>query len=86
MVWVVDKRIVRHVLERDGQFVEIPVRVKFEYEQVDGRMIDGTLETEKLYNEPSVLKIFPGLDAHELEREIEATVQRDIREYIALGR
>ena len=34
MVWVVDKKIVRHVVERDGRFAEVPVRVSFEFEPV----------------------------------------------------
>ena len=86
MVWVVDKKIVRHVLERDGRFAEVPVRASFEYESEDGKLVDGTLTTKTLYNEKNVLKVFPGLTAEELAAEIEETVDRDVREYIALGR
>jgi hypothetical protein len=35
-VWLVEKKIVRHVLDMGFEHVEIPVRVKFEFEVKEG--------------------------------------------------
>ena len=39
MVWVVEKKIFRHILDMDFERVEIPVRVKFEFEVVEGSFV-----------------------------------------------
>ena len=84
MVWVVDKKTVKHLLERDGKLLEIPVRVKFEYEYKDGKLVPGTIKTEKLYNQKGVVKRFPNIDINDLEEQIQQSIDRDIRDYIAL--
>lgn len=84
MVWVVDKKTVRHLLERDGKLLEIPVRVKFEYEYKEGNLVPGTIRTEKLYNRQGVVKRFPDIDVDELDEQIQKSVDRDVRDHIAL--
>ena len=85
MVWVVDKKTVRHLLERDGKLLEIPVRVKFEYQYKDGKLVPGSIKTEKLYNQKGVVLRFPNIDVEDLESKIQESVERDIRDYIALS-
>jgi hypothetical protein len=85
MLWAVDKKIVRHVLERDGQLVEIPIRVTFEYAIEDGTLVDDTLSLKTLFNAAAVLKRFPNLDETELHDEIDANVRREINEHLALA-
>jgi hypothetical protein len=85
MLWAVDKKIVRHVLERDGQLVEIPIRVTFEYAIEDGTLVDDTLSLKTLFNAAAVLKHFPTLDETDLHDEIEDNVRREIDEHLALA-
>ena len=85
MLWAVDKIIVRHLLERDGVLAEIPIRVSFEYAVEDGELVADSLTLNTLFNEAAVLKHFPNLDKSELDQEIAATVQQEIREHLALS-
>ena len=85
MLWAVDKKIIRHVLQRDGQLVEIPIRVTFEYAIHRGTLVNDTLKVETLFNEAAVLKQFPNLDLQGLVDEIEANAQQEIQEHLALA-
>ena len=85
MLWAVDKKIVRHVLEHDGQLVEIPIRVTFEYAIEDGALVDDTLTLKTLFNEAAVLKRFPTLDKQDLDEQISVNVRREIHEHLALA-
>ncbi|MDH3640651.1 MAG: hypothetical protein OES38_01040 [Gammaproteobacteria bacterium] len=85
MLWAVDKKIVRHLLERDGVLVEIPIRVSFEYAVEDGQLVADSLTLKTLFNEAAVLKRFPGLDKSELDEAISATVLQEIHEHLALS-
>ena len=31
MLWVVDKKVVKHVIEADSALIEVPVRIRFEF-------------------------------------------------------
>ena len=85
MLWAVDKKIVRHVLEHDGQLVEIPIRVTFEYAIEDGALVDDTLTLKTLFNEAAVLKRFPTLDKQDLDEQISVIVGREFQEHLALA-
>ena len=85
MLWAVDKKIVRHLLEHDGVLVEIPIRVSFEYAVEDGQLVADSLTLKTLFNEAAVLKRFPGLDKSELDEAISATVLQEIHEHLALS-
>lgn len=84
MVWVIDKKVVRHLLEADSQLVEIPVRVKFEFELEDGSLVADSLKLETLYNKALVCKKFPNLDADQLDEEIHKTVDDAIDEHLRM--
>ena len=85
LIWVVDKQIVRHLIERSGQMVELPIRVAFEYALEGNAVVEGSLTLKTLYNKPSVLKCFPGFDPDELESEVQHTVERAIDEHLAMA-
>ena len=85
MIWVVDKKIVRHLIEHGGQLVELPIRVSFEYAVEEGTIVDGSLSLKTLYNKASVQKHLPTIDGEILEGEVQATVARSIDEHLAMS-
>ena len=54
MVWVVEKKIVHHILDMDYEQVEIPVRIKFEFEVMEGILVPNILSKETLYNRTAI--------------------------------
>jgi hypothetical protein len=82
MVWVVEKKIVHHVLHMGFERVEIPVRVKFEFEVKEGVLVPDTLSKETLYNRDAVANHFPIVRLPLLDREIEKTVGNEITDYL----
>lgn len=82
MIWVVDKRVVRHLVESSNRLFELPVRVEFEYQCVDGEYVEGTLKTRKLFNEKQVLAMCPDIKRDELNAAVDDSVQRDVLEFI----
>jgi len=82
MVWVVEKKIVHHILDMGFERVEILVRVKFEFEVIEGVLVPNTLSKETLYNQNAVAKRFPKVRLPLLDREIEKTVEDEIMEYL----
>lgn len=85
MIWIVDKKVVPHLIEQDGRLAEVPVRVKFEYAVEDGTVIDGSLSHEQLYNRDAVCRHFPELDDAALDDAVQATVERAIDEHLAMA-
>ncbi len=85
MIWVVDKKVVRHLVEQNGQLAEVPIRVSFEYAVEEGTVLDGTLSMKQLYNRDAVCRHFPNLDDERLDEEVQATVERAIDEHLALS-
>ncbi|MEE9254526.1 MAG: hypothetical protein V3U43_06300 [Pseudomonadales bacterium] len=84
MVWVVDKKVVRHLLETDVELVDIPIRVKFEFELDDGRLVADSLKLETLYNKALVCKRFPNVDGAWLDDEVQKTVDQAIDEHLRM--
>ena len=82
MIWVVDKRIVTHLVESRNRLFELPVRVEFEYQRQDGHYVEGSLKTSTLFNEKHVLETCPDVSREALNVSIADSVQRDILEYI----
>ncbi len=86
MVMVVDKKVVKHVVQTGDGLLEIPVRISFEYEIESARFVDGTMSREYLFNRAAVLKHFPRIDAGELDEEIEHIVDRSLEEHLRYSR
>lgn len=80
MIVVVDKKVVKHLVETGGGLLEIPIRVKYEYSLQDRRFVDGSMKRELLYNRKAVRKHFPQIDSAELDRDINATVDQSLEE------
>ncbi|MCY3859108.1 MAG: hypothetical protein OXG25_09405 [Gammaproteobacteria bacterium] len=84
MIWVVDKRVVTHLVESCNRLFELPVRVEFEYQCDGGQYVEGSLKTKPLFNEAQVLKTCPDISREELNASVEDSVRRDILEYIKM--
>ena len=82
MVWVVEKKIVHHVLDMGFERVEIPVRVKFEFEVKDGIVVSNSLSKEVLYNRNAIEKRYPEVRMPSLNSDIQKTVEDEIMEYL----
>jgi len=80
MIVVIDKKVVKHLVETGDGLLEIPVRVSFEYHVENNRFVDGTMKREILYNRGAVRKHFPRLDDEALECDISSTVDRSLAE------
>jgi hypothetical protein len=62
--------------------VGIPVRVKFEFDVQNGKLVSDSLSVESLYNQQAVVKRYPGVRMDSLDKEIQRTIQREIRNYL----
>lgn len=82
MVWVVEKKIFYHILDMGFESVGIPVRVKFEFDVKEGMFIADSLSVETLYNQQAIVKRYPGVKMDALDKEIQRTVQQEIRNYL----
>jgi hypothetical protein len=82
MVWIVEKKVVHHVLGLGFEKVTIPVRVSFEFEVKEGAFLPDSLTSQKLYNKSALEKRYPKLDFAALEHSIDNTVRRDIMTYV----
>jgi hypothetical protein len=85
VIWVVDRKVVRHLITQDGQLAEVPIRVTFEYAVEDGSVLDGTLSLKRLYNKGAVCRHFPDIDDEQLDEDVQATVERAVDEHLALS-
>ncbi len=85
MIWVIDKKVVRHLIQRNRQMAELPIRVSFEFALEEGTVLDGSLTLKTLYNKSAVCRHFPDIDEIALEDEVQATVERAIDEHLALS-
>jgi len=79
-MWVVDKKIVRHLIQRRGGLLELPVRVKYEYCVEDGVFRAGSLQRDVLYNADAVIKHIPELSKERLAADVLASVDRALEE------
>jgi hypothetical protein len=85
LIWIVDKKVVPHLIQEGGQLAELPVRVSFEYAVEDGTVVNGSLSLNTLYNKHTVNKHFPGIDDDQLEEAVQATAERAVDEHLALS-
>ena len=82
MVWLVGKKVIHHQLDLGCERVNIPVRVKFEFEILKGSFVTDSLSTDSLYNRQLLQKRYPQLDLISLDQSIEQLVKREIYNYI----
>jgi hypothetical protein len=82
MIWLVEKKIFHHILDMGFERVQFPVRVKFEFEVLEGSFVPDTLTKEILYNQDAILKHYPKTKLSSLESAIEEMVENKILEFI----
>ena len=82
MVWVIEKKVVHHMLSLGFEKVNIPVRVKFEFEVDNGSFVPNSLTRHTVYNKKTLEKRYPALDVDLLEASIENTVKREILQHL----
>jgi hypothetical protein len=82
MIWVVEKKVVYHLLDLGFERIKIPVRVKFEFAVEQGILVPDSLTKSILYNRLLLEKHYPHLDRPRLEAAIAKTVVREIDTYL----
>ncbi|HVO84041.1 MAG TPA: hypothetical protein VMU60_06430 [Syntrophobacteria bacterium] len=82
MIWVVEKKVVYHLLDLGFERIRIPVRVEFEFAVERGTLVPDSLTKTVLYNRPLLEKRYPHLDRSRLDATIENTVDREILIYL----
>lgn len=82
MLYVCDKKTVKHLVEYSETLMEIPVRVAFQYQLDEGLFVEGSMEKDVLYNERVALKRIPILSAEKLQAEIEQLVDQALVEHL----
>lgn len=82
MLWVVDKKVIRHTIDVGTALVEVPIRIRFEYCLRDETFVEGTVKRDFLYNRPELLRRFTRLEPGVLDADIEDAVDRTIVEHL----
>lgn len=82
MVWVVEKRVFYHLLDLGFESVNVPIRVKFEFEIAEGALVADSISRSILYNRPALERRYPNLDLARLQRSIEKKVDSEIHKYL----
>lgn len=82
MVWLVEKKIVHHLLDLGFERIRIPIRLKFEFEVKGGALVPGSLCIKRLYNRQALERAYPRLNPISLEKSIERTVDFTIKAYL----
>ena len=82
MLWIVDKKVVKHVINARSTLVEVPIRISFEYGLRDDKFVEGTLTRKFIFNRKELLRRFPDLDSKILDDEIEDIVDQSLLEYL----
>ena len=81
-MWLVEKKIIYHWLDMGFERVRIPVRVKFEFEVIEGSLVSDSLSFETLFNTQVLEKRYPRAKLEVLAGEVEQTVKRNIFGYL----
>jgi hypothetical protein len=82
MVWIVEKKVVHHMIGLPFESVTIPVSVTFEFEVKEGVFLPDSLSSRRLYNRTSLEKRYPNIDFASLEHSIDNTVSKEIMIYL----
>jgi len=82
MLAVVDKKVVKHLIDYGDSLVEVSVRISFQYDIEATQFVPGSMERKILYNRMHVLRRLPRLDAAELDAEIEILVDQSLEEHL----
>ena len=82
MLWVVDKKVIKHVIEAGSALVEVPVRIRFEFSLAEERFVSGSMKRTFVYNRQALIRQFPQLDSDRLDAEMREVVDRALCEHL----
>lgn len=82
MVWLVEKKIFYHMIDLGFERVNIPIRVKFEFEVKEGAFVFDSIVINTLYNKQILEKRYPQLKTERLDQSIDKAVKKRIRNYL----
>ena len=82
MLWVVDKKVVKHVIEAGSTLIEVPVRIRFEFSLADERFVSGSMKRTFVYNRRALLRRCPEIDADALDAEMDDVVDQTLLEHL----
>lgn len=82
MVWMVEEKIFYHIFDLGFERVTIPLRVRFEFEVQDGKLVEKSLSWQVLYNKQMLRNHFPNLNRDRLEKSVDKAVEEGIEEYL----
>ena len=82
MLWVVDKKVIKHVVEADSALIEVPIRIRFEFSLAEERFVSGSMKRTFVYNRQALVRRFPRLDRARLDAEMEDVVDRALCEHL----
>ena len=82
MLWVVDKKIIKHVIEAGSALIEVPVRIRFEYSLAEECFVPGSMKRTFVYNRQAIARRFPQFDVEALDTEMEEVVDRALCEHL----
>lgn len=82
MVWIVEKKVFHHRIDLGFESIEIPIRVKFEFEVRQRSFVSDSLSIQSLYNKKALEKRYPKLKLDLLESRINKTVEQGIHNYL----
>jgi hypothetical protein len=82
MVWLVEKKVFYHMIDLGFESVNVPIRVKFEFEVKKGTLVPESLKIHTLYNKHVLEKRYPQLKSKELDHSIDRTVNERIHGYL----
>lgn len=82
MLWVVDKKVIKHVIEAGSALVEVPVRIRFEFSLAEERFVPGSMKRTFVYNRQALTRRFPRLDSERLDAEMREVVDRALCEHL----
>ena len=82
MLWVVDKKVIKHVIDAGSAMIEVPVRIRFEYCLSEECFVSGSMKRTFVYNRRALVRRFPQLDVKEIDAEMEEVVDRALCEHL----
>ena len=82
MLWVVDKKVVKHALNVGVALVEVPIRIRFEFGLDDGCFAARSMQRNVLYNAKELLRRFPRLQRSALDAEIGRVADKALVEHL----
>lgn len=83
MVWMIEKKVLYHLIDLGFERVTIPIRVKFEYEVKNGTYVPDSLSYQTLYNQQAIAKRYPNMAPESLNKSIDRHIKDRLKRYLS---